>query len=138
MYSQSMFQRKNKKNRYTPAYPSFAIQKWGSGGVYITQTCFCDVCNTDIYCVVKHQLFKTPPTSHAPRILFYLFIYFLNSVLRPFQNYFSSYYTGQSVGEANTGNFNPGKNLLVHPQAELDLSHCGAQTHTRHSSDMIE
>ena len=30
-YPQSMFWGKNKKNRYTPAYPSFAIQKWGSG-----------------------------------------------------------------------------------------------------------
>ena len=25
----SMFLSKNKKNRYTPAYPSFTIQKWG-------------------------------------------------------------------------------------------------------------
>ena len=32
MYPQSMFWSKNKKNRYTPAYPSFAIQKWGSRG----------------------------------------------------------------------------------------------------------
>ena len=33
-YPQSMFWSKNKKNRYmyTPAYPSFAIQKWGSRG----------------------------------------------------------------------------------------------------------
>ena len=31
-YPQSMFWRKNKKNRYTPAYPSFAIQKWGLRG----------------------------------------------------------------------------------------------------------
>ena len=28
-YPQSMFWSKNKKNRYTPAYPSFTIQKWG-------------------------------------------------------------------------------------------------------------
>ena len=28
---------------------------------------------------------------------------FLNSVLRPFQDYFSSYETGQSVGGAKTG-----------------------------------
>ena len=27
-----MFWSKNKKNRFTPAYPSFAIQKWGSRG----------------------------------------------------------------------------------------------------------
>ena len=31
-YPQSMFWSKNKKNRYTPAYPSFAIEKWGSRG----------------------------------------------------------------------------------------------------------
>ena len=27
-----MFWSKNKKNRFTPAYPSFAIEKWGSRG----------------------------------------------------------------------------------------------------------
>ena len=31
-YPQSMFWSKNKKNRYTPAYPSFTILKWGSRG----------------------------------------------------------------------------------------------------------
>ena len=31
-YPQSMFWNKNKKNRYTPAYPSFAILKWDSRG----------------------------------------------------------------------------------------------------------
>ena len=31
------------------------------------------------------------------------FFFFLNSVLRPFQDYFSSYETGQSVGGAKTG-----------------------------------
>ena len=41
-YPQSMFWSKNKKNRYTPAYPSpFAIQKWGLRG-YIARTCFPD------------------------------------------------------------------------------------------------
>ena len=29
---QSMFWSKNKKNRYTPAYPSFTIRKWGLRG----------------------------------------------------------------------------------------------------------
>ena len=38
------------------------------------------------------------------QVLSYLFIYFfLNSVLCPFQDYFSSYETGQSVGGAKTG-----------------------------------
>ena len=31
-YPQSMFWSKNKKNKYTPAYPTFAIQKWGLRG----------------------------------------------------------------------------------------------------------
>ena len=35
-YPQSMFWSKNKKNRYTIAYPSFAIQKWGLGGKHYT------------------------------------------------------------------------------------------------------
>ena len=38
-----MFWSKNKKNRYTPAYPSFAIIKVGFKGIYITRTCFRDV-----------------------------------------------------------------------------------------------
>ena len=41
-YPQSMFWSKNKKNRYTPAYPSFANIKVGFKGVYITRTCFHD------------------------------------------------------------------------------------------------
>ena len=34
-YPQSMFWSKNKKNRYTPAYPSSTIQKWGLRGYSI-------------------------------------------------------------------------------------------------------
>ena len=41
--SQSMFCRKNKKNKYTPLYPNFTILKWGLRvEVNITQTCFRD------------------------------------------------------------------------------------------------
>ena len=40
-YPQCMFWIKNKKIRYSPVYPSFAI-KVGYKGVYITQTCFPD------------------------------------------------------------------------------------------------
>ena len=43
------------------------------------------------------------------------------SVLRPFQDYFSSYETGQSVGWLKREN--PSKNHLAHPQAEHGLSH---------------
>ena len=48
-------------------------------------------------------------------------IFFFNSVLRPFQDYFSSYETGQLVGGQKREN--PEKNHLAHPQAELGLSH---------------
>ena len=41
-YAQSMFSSKNKKNRYTPAYPSFFLYKSGVQGVYISRTCFRD------------------------------------------------------------------------------------------------
>ena len=47
--------------------------------------------------------------------------FFLNSVLRPFQDYFSSRETGQSVGRRKREN--PEENHLTHPQAELGLSH---------------
>ena len=46
----------------------------------------------------------TKPPSRNPVIVFsFHTIFFLNSVLRPFQDYFSSYETGQSVGGAKTG-----------------------------------
>ena len=41
-YPQSMLWSKNKKNRYTPAYPSFAIIKVGFDGVHISRLCFPD------------------------------------------------------------------------------------------------
>ena len=44
------------------------------------------------------------------------------SVLRPFQDYFSSYEKGQSVGWAKTG-VPREKKHLTHPRAELGLSH---------------
>ena len=46
-----------------------------------------------------------------------------NSVLRPFQDYFSSYETGQSVGGRKQENPEKKKQHLAHPQAELGLSH---------------
>ena len=47
--------------------------------------------------------------------------FFLNLVLRPFQDYFSSNETGKSVGGRKREN--PEGNHLAHPQAELGLSH---------------
>ena len=48
---------KNKKNRYTPAYPSFAI-KVGFKRVYILRTCFTDV----LFDWSLHSLYR-PDTS---------------------------------------------------------------------------
>ena len=45
----------------------------------------------------------------------------MDSVLRPFQDYFCSYETEKSVGGRKQEN--PEKNLRTHPQAELGLSH---------------
>ena len=39
-YPQTMFCSKNKENRYTPAYPSFAISKWGSRGYTLHEHVF--------------------------------------------------------------------------------------------------
>ena len=47
--------------------------------------------------------------------------YFFNSVLRPFQDYFSSYETGQSVGGRKREI--PEEKHLTHPQTEVGLSH---------------
>ena len=44
-----------------------------------------------------------PPVKIEKIIAKLIFSFFLNSVLRPFQDYFSSYETGQSVGGAKTG-----------------------------------
>ena len=45
--------------------------------------------------------------------VFSFFFSFFNSVLRPFQVYFISYETGQSVGGVKTGD--PQENQLAHP-----------------------
>ena len=44
-----------------------------------------------------------------------MFFFFFNSVLHPFQDYFSSYETGQSVGGRKQEN--PEKNHLVNPES---------------------
>ena len=54
------------------------------------------------------------------------------SVLHPFQDYFNSYETGQSVGGVKKRT-NLEKNKLAYPQAELDLSHiCPVQGSNKH------
>ena len=64
--------------------------------------------------IVADNSLKGDMSGRSNKLLFY-------SVLRPFQDYFSSYETGQSVGGRKREN--PEKNHLGHPQAELGLSH---------------
>ena len=68
--------------------------------------------------------------------------FFFNSVLRPFQDYFSLYETGQSVGGGKRENReNPEKKHLAHPQAELGLSHMwpvrGSNPHQTQQDDRV-
>ena len=52
----------------------------------------------------KHIFFFWPKVSvHVVLSLSFFFFFFFYSVLRPFQDYFSSYETGQSVVEVKTG-----------------------------------
>ena len=50
-----------------------------------------------------------------------IYIFFLIQFYVPFQDYFSSYEMGQSVGGRKRED--PEKNHLAHPQAEHGLSH---------------
>ena len=60
--------------------------------------------------------------SHFVIFFYFFFIFhFFNSVLCPFQDYFSSHEMGQSVGGQKWEN--PENNHLAHLQAELGLSH---------------
>ena len=70
---------------------------------------------------------------------FFIFFYFFSFSLCPFQDYFSSYETGQSVGGAKTGG--PGEKPPDTPASRTACLTCGlsgARTHTRHSGEMIE
>ena len=68
--------------------------------------------------LLKYKISSLYPSSVTVQAGLYLLL-LLNSVLRPFQDYFSSYETGQSVGGAKTGE----PREKPHPQAELGLSH---------------
>ena len=65
-YPQSMFWIKNKKNKYTPANPSFTIQV-GFMGVFIAWTCFPDakewltgtVSSIPIHMIKRYRVLKT-------------------------------------------------------------------------------
>ena len=64
-------------------------------------------------------------------------IFFFNSVLRPLQDYFSSYETGQSVGGAKTGESQE-KPPDISRTWLVSRGQSGARTHIRHSGEMIE
>ena len=64
------------------------------------------------------------------------FFFFLNSVLCPFQDYFSSYETGQLVGGGKREH--RANNHLAHPRACLTCGQCWARTHTRRSGEMLK
>ena len=71
------------------------------------------ICSVKFYDV--RLLLALVVTHHEKR---FFFVYFN---LHPFQDYFSSYETGQSVGGRKQEN--PEKYHLAHLQAELGLSH---------------
>ena len=62
--------------------------------------------NENSYNIIDINALKSRISSHIIMIIeiyYGLLFFFLNSVLRPFQDYFSSYETGQSVGGAKMG-----------------------------------
>ena len=75
----------------------------------------CIVALLGIRCLRAFALLSLRPRSTNDVTFF-----FFSSVLPPFQDYFSSYETGQSVGGRKREN--PEKKHLAHPQAELGLS----------------
>ena len=77
-------------------------------------------------------------------IMYHYFLHysicFLNSVLGPFQDHFSSYETGQSVDGAKTRESRE-KTPDTPTSRTWLVSHvasAGARTHTRHSGEMID
>ena len=63
-YQQSMFWSNNKKNRYTPTYPSFANIKVGYKGViFMSRTCFPDVIT------LLNQAAESPGDDQQPKTL---------------------------------------------------------------------
>ena len=82
-------------------------------------------------CEVKCCTIKTSMSDLEVMVMDHRFFFFFNSVLRPFQDYFSSYETGQSVGGEKTGEprekppDTPASRtwLVSHVQADLGLSH---------------
>ena len=79
------------------------------------------------YVVVLHVFF----------VCFFI-VFLFNSVLRPFQDYFSSYETGQSVGGAKIEPQEKPPGTPANRTWLVSRGQSGARTHTRHSSEMIE
>ena len=64
-----MFWSKNKKNRYTPANPSFAILKWGIKGYIFTWTCFPDDLVASIYKCTKYSDLELKTLKRNNRVI---------------------------------------------------------------------
>ena len=67
-YPQFMFCNKNKKNKYTPAYPSFAVQKWGSMGYTLQGHVFLiistpTICISDTHCTYRVEMMEQMKVS---------------------------------------------------------------------------
>ena len=80
----------------------------------------CAAKKQSFYSTIPPQINNMSSNARKRSSGFFLFVFF-NSVLHAFQDYFSSYETGQSVGGRKRED--PKKNHLAHPQAELGLSH---------------
>ena len=98
-------------------YQLIGINAWCNRSTWITCDSYDLTFNKKDKCcapIGTGKLYNNPRITTNGQMLF-------NSVLRPFQDYFSSYETGQSVGGRKREI--PEKKHLAHPQAEVGLSH---------------
>ena len=99
-------------------YQLIGINAWCNRSTWITCDSYGLTINKKGKCCApigtQKLLYNKPLITTKGQILF-------NSVLRPFQDYFSSYKSGQSVGGRKREI--PEKKHLTHPQAEVGLSH---------------
>ena len=98
-------------------YQLIGMNAWCNRSTWITCDSYDLTINKKYKCcapIGTGKQYNNPLITTNGQILF-------NSVLRPFQDYFSSYETGQSVGGRKREI--PEKKHLAHPQAEVGLSH---------------
>ena len=98
-------------------YQLIGINAWCNRSTWITCDSYDLTFNKKDKCcapIGTAKLYNNPRIVTNGQILF-------NSILRPFQDYFSSYETRQSVGGRKREILE--KKHLAHPQAEVGLSH---------------